>query len=61
MKREEALKELVEMFLVKKNHAILLDKMTAEIDIKARQIELKSSERTKLILQAEEVINHKNS
>lgn len=35
--------------------------MTAEIDEKAREIELKSSERTKLILQAKEIVNHRKS
>ena len=60
MSREEDLDELLGMLTTKRNLAILLDKMTEEIDIKAKQTELKSHERTKLILQVNEIMNHKN-
>ena len=58
MSRKEDLDELLEMLLTKRNLAALLDKMTEEIDIKAKQVELKSCERTKLILRADEILNH---
>lgn len=58
MTREEVLSEIIVLLIAKRNYTVLLNKMTAEIDEKARQIELKSSERTKLILQAEEIMNH---
>lgn len=61
MKREEVLDELLDMLATKRNLAALLDKMTEEIDIKAKLIELTSHERTKLILKVNEIMNHKNS
>ena len=61
MKREEDLDELSEMIATKRNLAVLLDKMTEEIDIKAKQVGLKFYERTKLILQVDKIMNHKKS
>ena len=61
MKRGEDLDELSEMIAIKRNLAVLLDKMTEEIDIRAKQIGLKPYERTKLILKVNEIMNHKKS
>ena len=61
MNRKEDLDEILEMLLTKKNFKALLDKMTEEIDTKAKQVELTSYERTKLILRVNEIMNHKKS
>lgn len=61
MSREEDLDELLEMLLTKRKLAVLLNKMTEEIDLKAKQVGLKSHERTKLILKVNEIMNCKKS
>ena len=60
MNREEGLDEILDMLVTKRNLTALLNKMTEEIDTKAKQVKLKSYERTKLILQVNEIMNHKN-
>lgn len=60
MNREEALNEIIQMLVTKRNFTIFLDKMTEEIDIKAKQIGLTTYERTKLILQVNEIMNYKD-
>lgn len=60
MSREEALSEIMQMLVTKREFATLLDKMTKEIDIKAKQVELKPCERTKLILRVNGIMNHKS-
>ena len=61
MKREEVLDEILDMLTVKRNLTALLNKMTEEIDLKAKEVKLTSYERTKLILKVNEIMNSKKS
>ena len=59
MKREETLNEILALLIAKRDYAVISDKITEEIDTRAKQIEMKPYERTKLILQVNEIMNHK--
>lgn len=57
MNRKESLDEIMVLLIVKRAYAALLDEMTKEIDMKAKRVELKPYERTKLILSVDEIMN----